>query len=81
MYKKRGAKFWTITRKAQRGLAVLTLIEGNRGIPFYARLDEVQSIVKGCDIPVFKRLGMHDLLLDLIYQMRLALLQAELYAI
>ncbi|MHB9291263.1 hypothetical protein Holit_00336 [Hollandina sp. SP2] len=81
MYKKREAKFWTITRKAQGGVVVLKLIEEDMVIPFYASLDEVQSIVKGYDIPVFKRLGMHDLLLDLICQMGLVLLQVELYAI
>ncbi|MDR2394283.1 MAG: bifunctional nuclease family protein [Treponema sp.] len=81
MYKKREATLWTITRKGQGGLVVLKLMDGDLVIPFFASLDEVQSIVKGYDVPVFNRLGMHDLLLELVQQMGLALLRVELYAI
>jgi bifunctional DNase/RNase len=56
-------------------------MDGDLVIPFFASLDEVQSIVKGYDVPVLPRLGMHDLLLELGRQMGLALLRVELYPI
>ncbi|MDR0628145.1 MAG: bifunctional nuclease family protein [Treponema sp.] len=81
MYKKREVRVWTITRKAQGGLVVLKLMDRDLVIPFFASLDEVQSIVTGYDVPVLKRLGMHDLLLELVRQMGLVLLRVEVYAI
>ncbi|MDR0721640.1 MAG: bifunctional nuclease family protein [Treponema sp.] len=81
MHKKREVTVWMITRKAQGGLVVLKLMDGDLVIPFFASLDEVQSIVKGYDAPVLKRLSMHDLVLELVHQMGLVLLQVEVYAI
>jgi bifunctional DNase/RNase len=81
VYKKREATLWTITRKAQGGLVVLKLIEGDQVIPFFASPDEIQSIVKAYNVPVLQRLGMHDLLLELVRQMGLALLRVELSTI
>ncbi|MDR1955697.1 MAG: bifunctional nuclease family protein [Treponema sp.] len=78
----REVAIWTITKRNTGGTVVLKLLDAELVIPVFVDLEEVQSILKGYDASYTAaqiRPGIHDMLLDLVQQIGLALLHVELY--
>jgi bifunctional DNase/RNase len=81
MYNMMEVELWTIARKEQGALVGLKLIDEDLVIPVFVSSDEVQSILTGYHDPKLTRPGIHDVLLELVQQMGLALFRVELYLI
>ncbi|MDR1031281.1 MAG: bifunctional nuclease family protein [Treponema sp.] len=81
MYNMKEVELWTIARKEQGALVGLKLIDEDLAIPVFVGFDEVQSILTAYHAPDLTRPAIHDVLLELVQQMGLALFRVELYTI